>query len=58
MPTLTIVLASGLVTAAISGYLAIGFLLRHLARVGFFPYALYRIALAVVVLAVWFTRSI
>jgi undecaprenyl-diphosphatase len=52
-----VVLAAGLVAAAVSGYFAIGFLLRHLARVGFLPYALYRIALAVVVLAIWFTRS-
>lgn len=52
-----LVLASGLVAAGVSGYLAIGFLLRHLSRVGFLPYALYRIVLAVVVLAVWLTRS-
>jgi undecaprenyl-diphosphatase len=52
-----VVLAAGLVASAVSGYLAIGFLLRHLSRVGFLPYALYRIALAVVVLAVWITRS-
>ena len=51
------VLAAGLLAAAVSGYLAIGFLLRHLARTGFLPYALYRIALAAVVLAVWLTRS-
>ncbi len=52
-----VVLASGMIAAAVSGYLAIGFLLRHLARVGFLPYALYRIALAVVVLGLWITRS-
>jgi len=51
-----VVLASGLVAAAVSGYLAIGFLLRHLGRVGFMPYAIYRIALAVVILGIWFTR--
>ncbi|MEO6463350.1 MAG: undecaprenyl-diphosphate phosphatase [Candidatus Eisenbacteria bacterium] len=52
-----VVLAAGLLTAGVSGYLAIGFLLRHLTRVGFLPYALYRIALAVVILIVWLTRS-
>ena len=51
------VLASGLVAAAVSGYLAIGFLLRHLSKVGFLPYAVYRIVLAVVVLAIWLTRA-
>jgi undecaprenyl-diphosphatase len=53
-----VVLACGLVAAAVSGYLAIGFLLRHLTRVGFLPYALYRIVLAVVVLALWVTRPV
>jgi undecaprenyl-diphosphatase len=52
----TIVL-TGLVCAAVSGYLAIGFLLRHIVRTGFWPYALYRILLAAVVLALWFTKS-
>jgi undecaprenyl-diphosphatase len=51
------VIASGMVAAAISGYLAIGFLLRHVAKTGFLPYALYRIALAAVVLAFWFTQT-
>lgn len=53
-----VVLVSGLVAAALSGYFAIGFLLRHLGRVGFLPYAVYRIVLAVVVLALWVTRPI
>jgi len=51
------VIASGMVAAAISGYLAIGFLLRHVTKTGFLPYALYRIALAAVVLAFWFTQT-
>ncbi len=51
-----VVLGSGLLAAALSGYFAIGFLLRHLNRVGFLPYAVYRILLAVVVLVVWFIR--
>ena len=53
-----LVLAAGFAAAALSGYFAIGFLLRHLNRVGFLPYAVYRIALAVVVLAIWLTRPI
>ena len=52
-----VVLLSGLVAAAVSGYFAIGFLLRHLSKVGFLPYALYRILLAIVVLAIWLTRA-
>jgi undecaprenyl-diphosphatase len=52
-----LVLAAGFVAAALSGYFAIGFLMRHLTRVGFLPYAVYRIALAAVILVIWFTRS-
>ncbi len=51
-----VVLGSGMVTAAIAGYFAIGFLLRHLGRVGFLPYAVYRILLAAAVLIAWFIR--
>lgn len=51
-----LVLGAGLVAAAGSGYLAIGFLLRHLNRAGFLPYAVYRIILAAVVLVLWFIR--
>ena len=50
------VLLPGLVAAAISGYLAIGFLLRHIGRTGFAPYAIYRIALAAFILYWWLTR--
>ncbi len=50
------VIASGIAAAAVSGYLAIGVLLRHVTKSGFTPYAIYRIALAAVVLGVWFTR--
>ena len=51
-----VVLGAGLVTAALAGYFAIGFLLRHLNRVGFLPYAVYRILLALVVLVAWLMR--
>jgi len=51
-----VVLGAGLVTAAVAGYFAIGFLLRHLNRAGFLPYAVYRILLAAVVLIAWFIR--
>ena len=47
----------GMVCAAVSGYVAIGFLLHHVRTTGLWPYALYRIALAAVVLALWFTKS-
>jgi undecaprenyl-diphosphatase len=51
------VVAAGMIASAISGYLAIGFLLRHVGRTGFAPYAIYRIALAAVILFVWLTRT-
>jgi len=50
------VIVSGMVAAAISGYLAIGFLLRHIGRTGFAPYAIYRIALAAFILFWWLTQ--
>jgi len=46
-----------MVAAAVSGYLAIGFLLRHIGRTGFAPYAIYRIALAAFILFWWLTRT-
>jgi undecaprenyl-diphosphatase len=52
-----VVTLSGMVAAAISGYLAIGFLLRHIGRSGFAPYAIYRIALAAFILYLWLTRT-
>ena len=51
------VVLAGMIAAAISGYLAIGFLLRHIGRTGFAPYAIYRIALAAFILFWWLTRS-
>jgi undecaprenyl-diphosphatase len=51
------VLFSGMAAAAVSGYLAIGFLLRHIGRTGFAPYAVYRIALAAFILFLWLTRT-
>ena len=48
---------AGMSAAAISGYLAIGFLLRHIGRTGFAPYAVYRIVLAAIILYVWLTRT-
>jgi undecaprenyl-diphosphatase len=52
-----LVMAAGMIASAVSGYLAIGFLLRHVTRAGFTPFALYRIALAALVLGIWFTQS-
>ena len=51
------VVATGMVAAAVSGYFAIGGLLRYLSRHGFLPFALYRIALAAVVVALWAARG-
>ena len=51
------VVLSGMVAAAVSGYLAIGFLLRHIGRTGFAPYAIYRIALAAFILVWWLTQT-
>ncbi len=50
------VLAAGMLAAAIAGYLAIDILLKHVTQTGFAPYAIYRIVLAAVVLALWFVR--
>jgi undecaprenyl-diphosphatase len=50
-------LAVGFVTAAISGGLAIAFLLRYLTRGSFVPFAIYRIALAVVVAGILIVRG-
>jgi undecaprenyl-diphosphatase len=49
-------LAVGFVTAALSGGVAIAFLLRYLTRGSFAPFAFYRIGLAVVVAAVLLSR--
>lgn len=51
------VLGAGMAAAAVSGYLAIGFLLKHISRSGFAPYAIYRIALAAFILFLWLTRT-
>ena len=51
------VVAAGMIASAVSGYLAIGFLLHHVGRTGFAPYAIYRIGLAAVILFVWLTRT-
>jgi undecaprenyl-diphosphatase len=52
-----LVVGAGILASAISGYFAIGVLLRHVTRAGFTPYAVYRILLAAVILAIWLTRS-
>ncbi len=51
------VLLAGMAAAAVSGYLAIDLLLRYVSRNGFAPFAVYRIALAAVVLGLWFVRA-
>lgn len=47
----------GLVTSAVAGGLTIAFLLRHLGRGSFAPFALYRIALAAGVVVLLLTRG-
>jgi undecaprenyl-diphosphatase len=51
------VVLAGMVAAAVSGYLAIGFLLRHIGKTGFAPYAIYRILLAAFILFWWLTQT-
>ncbi|HBP00658.1 MAG: Undecaprenyl-diphosphatase UppP [Candidatus Moranbacteria bacterium GW2011_GWE1_49_15] len=51
----TVPLVVGVLTSAISGYLAIAFLLRFLQKYGFAIFVWYRIFLALVILAVYFT---
>jgi undecaprenyl-diphosphatase len=50
-------LAAGVVASALSGGLAIGFLLRHLAHHSFLPFAWYRIGLAALSAAVLLARG-
>jgi len=47
----------GIGTAAVSGFLSIGFLLRYLRSGSFLPFAGYRLLLGSLVLLVWFSRS-
>lgn len=49
-------LALGILSAAIAGYLAIGFLLNYLRRSSLTPFVVYRIVLAAVVVIVFFLR--
>ena len=47
----------GLLTAAVSGYASIGFLLRYLATRNFVIFAVYRIALALIIVLIWVVRG-
>lgn len=51
-----ITLILGIISAAIAGYLAIGFLLNYLRRSSLTPFVVYRILLAAVVAVVYFLR--
>jgi undecaprenyl-diphosphatase len=46
----------GIIAAAISGYLAIKYMLRFIQQVGYAPFFWYRLALAVVIVVVYFAR--
>jgi undecaprenyl-diphosphatase len=50
-------LVVGVLTSAISGWLAIGILLRYVSRNNYAAFAIYRIVLAAAVLFVFFTRG-
>ncbi|MCS6862549.1 MAG: undecaprenyl-diphosphate phosphatase [Abditibacteriales bacterium] len=52
-----ITLVLGILSAAVAGYLAIGFLLNYLRRSSLAPFVVYRIVLAVVVVIVYFLQS-
>lgn len=46
----------GILAAAISGYLAIKYMLRFIQKVGYAPFFWYRLALALIIVAVYFAR--
>jgi len=47
---------AGIIAAAVSGYLAIKFMLRFIQKVGYAPFFWYRLALALVIIAVYFLQ--
>jgi undecaprenyl-diphosphatase len=47
----------GIVAAAVSGLACIHFLMGFLKRHTFYPFAIYRVALAAVIVAIWFARG-
>lgn len=53
---ITPAIAVGILAAAVSGYLAIKFMLRFIQKVGYAPFFWYRIALALFISAVYFAR--
>ena len=53
---ITVPIILGIIAAAISGYLAIKYMLRFIQKVGYAPFFWYRLALALVIVAVYFAR--
>lgn len=46
----------GIIAAAVSGYLSIKYMLRFIQKVGYAPFFWYRLTLALIIVAVYFTR--
>ena len=46
----------GIIAAAISGYLAIKYMLRFIQKIGYAPFFWYRLALAFIIIAVYSAR--
>lgn len=53
---ITAPIAFGIIAAAVSGYLAIKYMLRFIQKVGYAPFFWYRLTLALIIVAVYFTR--
>jgi len=53
---ITAPIAFGIIAAAASGYLAIKYMLRFIQKVGYAPFFWYRLALSLIIVAVYFTR--
>jgi undecaprenyl-diphosphatase len=53
---ITMPIMLGIITAAISGYLAIKYMLRFIQKVGYAPFFWYRLALALLVIFVYYLR--
>lgn len=53
---ITTPIAFGIIAAAVSGYLAIKYMLRFIQKVGYAPFFWYRLVLAIIIIAVYFVR--
>lgn len=53
---ITVPIILGIIAAAVSGYLAIKYMMRFIQKVGYAPFFWYRIALALIIVLVYFIR--